>query len=150
MKKSIFLSWLCLVLFFSSAVMAQNSISDYEKELFRCHHDFIKKEQECPEKGSFKCHDFLMNLNQETQKCIKGVGVQILQKFYALSEGTAQNKLNDFSRFIYDNYLFVSNNTIYCTQNNCGGSPYLNSEYTTTQALNDYVQKMINTIASRD
>ena len=126
------------------------SIKDYEKELSHCVDTFVLAEQKCSEKGSMECYDFLMSLHKKTQQCLKHTGTQILKQFYALSEQEAEDKLNKFSQFMYDNYLFLYNDTSYCQQNNCGVSPYLNSEYTTTKELDDYIHQMINSISARD
>ncbi len=150
MKKIVCRYCLCLILFATTTAQAQNTIGTYKKALNKCYDDFIEQERQCPEKGSFKCYDFLTGLNQKTQQCIKNVGIQILQQYYALSEKDAQDKLNQFNQLIYNHYLFIYNDSSYCMKNNCGVSPYLNSEYTTTQALNDYAQKMINTISARN
>ena len=52
-------------------------------------------------------------------------------------------------KFIYNQYLFVYSETSYCKKNNCGVSPYLYSEYATTQQLSDYIAKLITYITNQ-
>ena len=72
--------------------------------------------------------------------------IELLIKFYGLSEQDAKNKIDKYSQSLYDENLFLYNDTLYCKQNNCGVSPYLYSEYTTTKEMQLYLTKMLKSI----
>ena len=138
-----------VILLFSFNAYAE-ILNDNEYELYLCQEKYIQKRQECTETWSIKCYDFLTNINKEAQQCYKSTAIKILTQFYNLSEKDAQAKIDKYISFIYDEYLFLYNNTNYCKQNNCGVSPYLYSEYTTTQELYDYIYKMIKSVSAHN
>ena len=123
-------------------------LNNFEKELSACKKEYDLKKQECSETWSVKCYDFLTNINKNAQQCYENTAIKVLTHFYDLSEKDAKTKTDRYLRFIYDEYLFLYNNTSYCLQNNCGVSPYLYSEYTTTQELYNYVYKMIKSVSA--
>ena len=147
MKRFMFI--FTLTLLFSFNVCA-DILNEFEKELSSCQDKYKLKKQECTETWSMKCYDFLINANKNAQRCYKDEAVKVLTKFYNLSEQDAQNKIDKYVNFIYDEYLFLYNDTNYCKQNNCGVSPYLYSEYTTTQELYNYVYKMIKSVSAHN
>ena len=147
MKKIAFI--FALTLLFSFNVYA-DILNEFEKELSSCQDKYTLKKQKCTETWSMKCYNFLTDINKEMQLCYKNAAVKILTQFYNVSEKDAQNKIDTYVSFIYDEYLFLYNNTNYCKQNNCGVSPYLYSEYTTTQELYNYVYKMIKSVSAHN
>lgn len=90
-----------------------------------------------------------MDTHKNTQNCYKEIAVSLFTKFYSQPEDKAEQRFNDFNKFIYDQYLFVFSETDYCKKNNCGIAPYLYSEYATTKQLHFYVNKIIRSVASR-
>ena len=147
MKRFVFI--FAITLLFSFNVCAE-TLSDSEQRLYQCQKKYIQEKKECTETWSMKCYDFLINANKNAQRCYKDEAVKVLTKFYNLSEQDAQNKIDKYVNFIYDEYLFLYNDTNYCKQNNCGVSPYLYSEHTTTQELYDYIYKMIKSVSARN
>ena len=117
MKRFMFI--FILILLFSFNVRA-DILNEFEKELSLCQDKYALKKQECTETWSIKCYNFLTDINKETQLCYKNTAVKILTQFYNVSEKDAQNKIDEYVNFIYDEYLFLYNNTNYCKQNNCG------------------------------
>ena len=126
------------------------TLNDREKELYQCQEKYVQQKKECIETWRVKCYDFLTKANKEAQNCYKKSAVKILTQFYNLSEDDAKIKIDKYVKFIYDEYLFLYNDTNYCKQNSCGISPYLYSEYTTTQELYDYVSKMIKSVSAHN
>ena len=97
-----------------------------------------------------KCYYSLMKANQNTQKCYKKIAVDLFETYYGLSQNEAEKKFDSFSKFIYEQYLYVFSETDYCQRNNCGISLYLYSEYTTTEELQTYISKIIGSISARN
>ncbi len=148
MKKigyKIFLSTILGISLLSNSAFAQDK-EGIEKEIKQCTNTFIQKEATCPEKWSIKCYEFLINANQQAQACYKNIMIELLIKFYGLSEQDAKNKIDKYSQSHYDENLFLYNDTLYCKQNNCGVSPYLYSEYTTTKEIQIYLTRMLKSI----
>lgn len=123
-----------------------NKISD---EVKNCSQQFETKEQECPDSWSMQCYNHLMKANQDTQNCYQKTAVQIFEKFYELSNEEANKKIDEYKNFIYNQYSFIYSETNFCKKNNCGVSPYLYSEYATTQELQFYLNKILGSILSR-
>jgi hypothetical protein len=128
---------------------SSSDIQSLNNALTNCQQEFIKQEQICPEKWSMKCYDFLMELNHNTQNCYIEVAQKIFSKYYNQDNETTQKKLQKFVSYTYEQYLFLYNDNIFCTKNNCGLSPYLYSEYTTTQMLENYLKKALNAVEFR-
>lgn len=114
-----------------------------------CQRLFDVKKQRCSESGSFECYDYLTALHREVQKCYVDIGIDLFTEFYNLKNETAREKLNQFVTFAYENYLFIYAETNFCNENECGISPYLYSEYATTELLKDYVERILSSIAAR-
>ena len=91
-----------------------------------------------------------MSAHKSTQQCFRKTAIELFEKFYGLSNSEAQKKIDDFNKFIYDQYLFIFSETDFCKKNNCGISLYLYSEYTTTEQLQYYVNKIIRSISARN
>lgn len=68
----------------------------------------------CPETWSMKCYTKLMDTHKNTQNCYKEIAVSLFTKFYSQPEDKAEQRFNDFNKFIYDQYLFVFSETDYC------------------------------------
>ena len=147
MKRFIFI--FTVTLLFSLNAYAKIS-NNFEKKLFACTEEYTLKKQECSETWSMKCYNFLTDINKKAQQCYKNTAIKILTQFYNLPEKDAKIKIDKYTDFIYNEYLFLYNDTSYCKQNNCGVSPYLYSEYTTTQELYNYVYKMIKSVSAHN
>ena len=142
--------WIFALTMLLSCNVYAETLKDSEQNLYLCQEIYMQKKKDCTETWSMKCYDFLININKKAQQCYKDEAVKVLTQFYNLSEQDAQNKIDKYVSFIYDEYLFLYNNTNYCKQNNCGVSPYLYSEYTTTQELYNYVYKMIKSVSAHN
>lgn len=106
-------------------------------------------DKECSEKWSMKCYNHRMIIQKNIQQCYKELTVELFENFYGLPETKAIEQFDTYSKFIYNQYLFVYSETSYCKKNNCGVSPYLYSEYATTQQLSDYIAKLITYITNQ-
>ena len=146
MKKVLFVFVFAFTLLFSISISAKN-LKNFEKELSECKEKYTLEEQKCNETWSMRCYNFLIDTNKKTQQCYKNTAIKMFFHFHNLSEKNAKTKIVNYTNFIYDEYLFLYNNTNYCVKNNCGISPYLYSEYTTTQELYNYVYKMIKSVS---
>ena len=150
MKKFVFALIMAILLSTNAQAETSNFVSDYEKELANCLENYKQQQKQCSETWSMKCYNLLTKINQNARLCYKNTATTILTKFYNLSNKEAQTKIDQYVSFIYNEYLFVYNNTDYCVENNCGVSPYLYSEYTTTQELYEYVYKMIKSVSAHN
>ncbi len=133
----------------SSSVLAlddTDSITTLNKQITECRQEFLTKEQECPESWSMKCYDYLINLNHQTQNCYLKIANEIYQKHYSQNVQKAESNLKNYVKLTYEQYLRTYSETDFCIQNNCGISPYLYSEYATTQTLEFYINKLLNFI----
>lgn len=108
-----------------------------------------KADKECSENLSMKCYNHHMRMQKNIQNCYKELAVELFENFYGLSETKAIKQFDTYSKFIYNQYLFIYSETSYCKKNNCGVSPYLYSEYATTQQLGDYITKLITYITNQ-
>lgn len=149
MKKIITFTFLYTIIC-SNVFATEKYINTLEKEFINCATTFEEQEQKCPESWSMKCYDHLMSTHKTTQQCFRNVAVKLFEKFYGLSDNEAQKKFDDFNKFIYDQYFFIFSETNFCKKNNCGISLDLYSEYTTTEQLRYYVNKIIRSISARD
>lgn len=142
--------FLGMVLISVTTVKAEtlSSINKIDDSLAKCLDDFTKQSKECSETWSMKCYNFLTDLHHKTRECYKDVGIKVLREYYNLSDKEAKERLNQYGDYIYNSYLFIYNNNEYCLQNNCGVSPYLYSEYATTEAMRDYISTMIKAVYS--
>lgn len=129
------------------------SVSDIDrfmKEFEHCTELFQSDERKCPETWTMKCYNHLLSAHGMVQKCYKDVAVKLFEKFYGLSLKEASTKIDEYNKFTYNQYLFIYNDTSYCKQNNCGVSPYLYSEYATTQNMQNYIQRIIKSVDARN
>ncbi len=149
MKYFLILSFFCIIVC-SNAFCTETTIDTLERDFINCSNAFKKMEQKCPESWSMKCYDHLMSAHKTTQQCFRKTAIELFEKFYGLSNSEAQKKIDDFNKFIYDQYLFIFSETDFCKKNNCGISLYLYSEYTTTEQLQYYVNKIIRSISARN
>lgn len=151
--KRIYIILFSLFLAFNTQAKEDISASDIDsfmKEFEHCTELFQSDEQKCPETWTMKCYNHLLSAHGMIQKCYKNVAVKLFEKFYGLSSEEASTKIDEYNKFIYNQYLFIYNDTSYCKQNNCGVSPYLYSEYATTQSIQDYIQRIIKSIDARN
>lgn len=140
-----------MIICFTDNVWAGDNLKTYkvEQSIKECTEIFQKEEQQCTDKWSMRCYDYLMSLNYKTQKCYVKIMADVFSEFYGQDKEEASEKANKYVKFMREQYLFIYGDTIYCRKNNCGISPYLYSEYATTQALENYVTKAINAVRSR-
>ena len=127
----------------------ETDITKMEQRLDECLSIFEKKEQKCSQTWRMECFNPLINAQKELQQCYKKTALDILEIFYGLSAEDAEKKLDEYNDFLYKQYGFIFGKTTYCKKNNCGISIYLYTEYATSQALADYVHKMINSVSAR-
>ena len=125
-------------------------IDDAKKQFSQCSDMFEDEQKECLDSWRMKCYSHLMTTNRNAQKCYKKIALNLFEKYYGLSTEEATEKVDSFSKFIYEQYLYIFSETDYCKQNNCGTSLYLYSEYTTTEELQTYVGKIIGSISARN
>ena len=139
------------ILSLSASAWAENFLPEkwYDK-LAHCTAMGERVEQRCQEKWSIKCYNYRMQTQKNIQQCYKEIAVDLFENFYGLSEIKAKEQFDVYNKFIYNQYLFVFLEMKYCQQNNCGVSPYLYSEYATTQEMHNYVNKIIGAISARD
>ena len=119
------------------------------KEYTKCQHFFENEKQNCQESWSMKCYNYLISLNQKAQDCYVNVAKNIFAEFYGQSEEKTSEKMAEYIKFMYEQYLFIYRDTNFCKKNNCGISPYLYSEYATTHAVEDYVFKALKSVETR-
>ncbi len=124
-------------------------LEPFYKSFGECQRLFDVKKQRCSESGSFKCYNYLTALHHEVQKNYVDIGIDLFAEFYNLEDEAAQEKLSKFITVAYDNYLFIYAETNFCRGNNCGISPYLYSEYATTELLKDYIGRILSSITAR-
>ncbi len=124
-------------------------VDELGKDYNECGKFFAQEKQKCPESWSMKCYDYLISLNHKTQDCYVETAKNIFAKFYGQSEEKTTKKMAEYIKFLYEHYLFIYGDTDFCKKNNCGISPYLYSEYATTQAVEDYVFKALKSIENR-
>ena len=134
----------------SKETTSVSEIDNITNNFEHCTELFQSDEQKCPETWTMKCYNHLLSTHGMVQKCYKNVAVKLFEKFYGLSLKEASNRIDEYNKFIYDQYLFIYNDTSYCKQNNCGVSPYLYSEYATTQSLQKYIQRIIKSVDARN
>ena len=130
--------------------ISTSDIGSIIKEFEHCTELFQSDEQKCPETWTMKCYNHLLSAHGMVQKCYKDVAVKLFEKFYGLSLKEASKKIDEYNKFTYNQYLFIYNDTSYCKQNNCGVSPYLYSEYATTQNMQNYIQRIIKSVDARN
>jgi len=145
-----FILILGLLLVISANTLAMENFSTFDQKVLDCSALLENEYAKCPETWSMKCYGKLMEANHTTQKCYKGIAVELFVKFYGLSPNVATERIDTFQKFIYDQYFFVFSQTDYCKENNCGIGLYLYSEYTTTEQLRYYVNKIIRSLSARN
>ena len=128
---------------------ANDKIENFNQNFTACSDAFEKSEQECPELWSMRCFDHLMTAHYTVQQCYKNVALSLFQEYYGLSEKDAEKRFDEYKKFIHDEYIFVFAETNYCKKENCGISIDLYAEYTTTQELHYYINKIIGSISAR-
>ncbi len=151
--KKIYIILFSMFLTFDLQAKEDISVSDIDrfmKEFEHCTELFQSDEQKCPETWTMKCYNHLLSAHGMVQKCYKDVAVKLFEKFYGLSLKEASTKIDEYNKFTYNQYLFIYNDTSYCKQNNCGVSPYLYSEYATTQNMQNYIQRIIKSVDARN
>jgi hypothetical protein len=129
---------------------SEKNIETLEKKFIDCCETYKQQEQKCPESWNMKCYNHLMSTYKNTQKCFRNIAVELFENFYGLSKHEAEKKFEDYNKFIYDQYFFIFAETDFCRKNNCGISIDLHSEYTTTDQLRYFVNKIIRSISARN
>ena len=138
---------LIMILLQSTNIWAkETNLSILENDFIECSNSLEKEYEKCPEAWNMDCYRELMKAHKNTQKCYKSIAVKLFKEFYGLSETEAEKRYNDYSNFMYNQYLFVFSETNYCKKHNCGTALYLYSEYATTEQLRYYVNKIIKSI----
>lgn len=144
MKMKKFVLILGLFLSFSANVWADAFQSEqWYKKLDNCAVPEENSDKKCSEEWSMECYNHRMKIQKNIQQCYKELAVELFENFFGLPETKAIEQFDTYSKFIYNQYFFIYGETNYCKKNNCGVSPYLYSEYATTQQLNDYITKII-------
>ena len=87
-----------------------------------------------------------MELNKNTQQCYINIAKELFWVYYNLEEIKTEQMFNKIKSFTYNNHLYIYQENNYCKTNNCGISSYLHSEYATTYAIKDYIEKTFFTI----
>lgn len=149
MKKLLIVSFLTLLSFQTYAIDDRNNVEALGNRIDKCRDTFLKNEKECPESWSMRCYNHLITVNQQAQNCYTDTAKNIFHTYYSEHEKEALEKLKEFQNLIYNHYLFIYENTDYCTKNNCGVSPHLYSEYATTIAMQDYLITALKSIEAR-
>ena len=126
-----------------------SEIDILSKEFEHCEMMFKINEQKCSDSWKMQCFNHLRSVHNDVTKCYKKVATDLLQNFYGLSNHEADKKYDDYVNFVYDQYLFLYNDNTYCKKNNCGVSPYLYSDYATTQDIHNYIQRMLQSVKAR-
>lgn len=139
-----------MIICFTNNVWADDNLTTQriEQSIKECAEIFQKEEQKCTDKWSMRCYDYLMSLNYKTQKCYVKIMTDIFSEFYGQDKEKASEKANEYINFMREQYMFIYGDTNYCRKNNCGISPYLYSEYATTQALENHVIRAIRVVKS--
>jgi hypothetical protein len=148
LKKFILILGSLLVI--STKTLAMEDFSTFDQKIMDCSVALENEYTDCPETWSVKCYDKLMETNHTTQECYKKIAVDLFVKFYGLSSDVAAERFDAFHKSIYDQYFFVFSKTNYCKENNCGIGLHLYSEYTTTEQLRYYVNKIIRSLSARN
>lgn len=123
-------------------------LDQYEKQLAQCSENFEKLKINAPIQDSMtKNYYYMMDALAKTRTCYEQLSSKILTEFYDQTPQKAKQRTEEFSSFMYNQYLFVFADTEFCTKNNCGLSVYYNAQYNTTvHALPDYISRMIDSI----
>jgi len=140
-----------VLLLFSTNSNAQNNIisnqiQNYRNMFENCSSTYQKDIENCPFDSFTQCNNYKQSISYKTQQCYKDIAINIFTKYYNLTTKTANQKVDDFTKYIYEQYLFITSEVEYCKQHNCGTSVYLYSEYATINALEDYVNRLIITL----
>ena len=138
------------LLVISTKIMAMENFSTFDQKVLDCSTILENEYTNCPETWGMKCYNKLMDAHHTTQKCYKKIAVDLFVKFYGLSPSVAVERCDAFQKSIYDQYFFIFAKTNYCKKNNCGIGLYLYSEYTTTEQLRYYVNKIIRSLSARN
>ena len=128
---------------------AKDKIENFNQAFTACSDAFEKSEQECPELWSMRCFDHLMAAHKTVQQCYKNIAVKLFNEYYGLSVTDAENRFDEYNKFIYDEYIFIFAETNSCKKENCGVSVDLYAEYAATQELHHYINKIIGSISAR-
>lgn len=121
-------------------------LNELKNNFNTCNKEFDISIKSCDERWNYKCHNFLTNANQNTQKCYIEVAKELFLLYYNQDNIKTQKLFEEIRSFTYNNYLFIYQENNYCQKNNCGISPYLHSEYATTYTIKDYINKAFLTI----
>jgi len=149
MKKLAFILAALLTLSTNAYANTEDKLKVAEQKLTECTDDFDTENKNCPDIWNVKCHDILMDASKKAQKCYRQITVDLFENFYGMSRKEAEDKFDSYRKFIYEEHLFLFNNTTHCKNNNCGNSVYLYSEYSATHLLYLYTFKIIKSISSR-
>ena len=149
MKRFVLILGIFLILSYDVAAESQK-IEDIKQSFVLCSELFEQEKEKCPDSWSMKCYNHLMNTHKHTQECYKKIALNLFENYYGLTKDEAKNKFDNFSRFIYEQYLYIFAETDYCKKNNCGMSLYLYSENTTTEEIHNYVSKIIGSVSARN
>lgn len=137
------MKYLILFIGIFSAFFSVCQASDIKADFDQCTQSFKAEKESCLETQMTQCFEQKQSAYKEILNCYKKIGTDVLVKFYGLSEKTAIEKLDDFAKFNYDQYLFLNTKSNYCQKNNCGVDVYLQSQYAAIGVLASYVEKMI-------
>lgn len=126
-----------------------SKIKALKQDVVNCTNVFENEEKKCPELWNIKCYNHLMHTHKNTQQCYKKIAIDLFQNYYSLSKTDAETRFDTIQNVIHNQYLFIYNENDYCKKSNCGVSSNLYSEYATTQALYNYINKIITFIINQ-
>lgn len=122
---------------------AGDELNKLKSNFENCTEQFDKREKNCPKKWSYRCYNILMDAHKETQQCYIDVAKDLFLLYYNQEHTQTQKMFNEIADFTYKNHLYIYQESEYCKKNNCGISAYLRSQYATTHAIKDYINKTI-------
>lgn len=149
MKKFLmFFSFLFTVNITNVCANDENEFNKLKTDFSVCTKKLESYEQKCPEKWKYNCYNTLMDANQKTQKCYIDIAKELFLIFYNQNYDKTLQMFEDIADFTYKKHLFIYQENNYCKHNNCGISTYLRSQYATTYAIKDYIDKTLITISN--
>ena len=144
-----FLIFFSLALILNITNAKANDINEFNKlknNFNSCTKEFETIEEKCPEKWKYNCYNILMEGNKITQKCYINIAKKLFFLYYNQDYNKTQKMFDNIADFTYKTHLYIYQENNYCQHNNCGTSVYLRSQYATTYAIKDYIDKTLITI----
>lgn len=120
----------------------------YHKKLEQCSNDFKTASDKCSDMWNKNCQPSLLEAHKKSHICTKNVGVNILTDFYKLKPDEAHQKIDNFYKFISEQYSLIFSNNRYCQNDKCGNISQLYTQNSISIDLFRYVELMIRSIES--